>query len=132
MKLRDQQAIDTLLAEIALSDEGKQILTEETMDEIKTKADQLLLEVFSTDLDLLFSPSLLVFFVYSSVLTERPNGEFLFAQIVEKAKQDGSFASNLRFEALTQEIESVKREFDRFNEMVGNRRALRRRSLRFD
>ena len=31
------------------------------MDEIKTKADQLLLEVFSTDLDLLFSPSLLVF-----------------------------------------------------------------------
>ena len=58
------------------------------MDEIKTKADQLLLEVFSTDLDLLFSPSLLVFFVYSSVLAERPNGEFLFAQIVEKAKQD--------------------------------------------
>ena len=85
------------------------------MDEIKTKADQLLLEVFSTDLDLLFSPSLLVFFVYSSVLAERPNGEFLFAQIVEKAKQDGSFASNVRFEALTQEIESVKREFDRFN-----------------
>lgn len=102
------------------------------MDEIKTKADQLLLEVFSTDLDLLFSPSLLVFFVYSSVLAERPNGEFLFAQIVEKAKQDGSFTSNVRFEALTQEIESVKREFDRFNEMVGNRRALRRRSLRFD
>ena len=132
MQLSDQQAVDTLLAEISLSDEGKQILTPQRMSEIKSKADQLLLDVYSTDLDLIFSPAVLVFFVYFSVLAEQPNGELLFAQLVEKAKQEGNFTSNVRFEELMTEMDRVKREFEAFNKMVNKLRGLRHRLLRSD
>ena len=112
-----------------MQDEYKTVLMPSSLDNLKRNASQLLIDVYTTDLDLIYSPSVLTFFVYFITIRQLPDGEALFGHLIDRAKQDGSLVSDGSNEKILQQMARVKEDFDAFKAMVRQKRSLNCRSL---
>ena len=87
--------------------------------EIYEKADHFLIKVYTTDLEFLFSPSLLTLFVYYSILSTYPNGEDLFKDLIDTAYHLDSEMNLPAIENSYQKvIQSIKEIETLYNERI--------------
>lgn len=97
-------------------------MTSTVKKEINSKADQLLISVYTTEIEFFFTPSAITLYVYSTVLSSYPFGEELFKEIIETTCQiDPDLKvtyDNAVSEKVMNSIQEVRTVYNRIKERV--------------
>lgn len=105
-----------------MKEKWREKLTSPVKKEIYEKVDQLLVNVYTTEIEFFFTPSAITLYVYSTVLSDYPFGEEVFKEIVDSSchiDTDIKVAYDSKVsERLMNSIQEVGTVYTRINERV--------------
>lgn len=110
------------MKDLSSKEKWREKLTSSVKKDIYEKADQLLVNVYTTEIEFFFTPSAITLYVYSTVLSDYPFGEEAFKEIVESSchiDTDLKVAYDNRVsEKVMNSIQEVGTVYKRINERV--------------